>query len=263
MNNLSHLIFILIWNIILKIRDKPELVDSMSIIDGMIAKINSNYLIPIMEMMDNLEEYVKFKEIYDQTIYPPVFLIEDTVNKFNNLFNKLYISAHTSVHTSIMSYSYFKKIFFQIIKEDVGYLEDMILEGISYAKNNNIDVINNIYNHCISNINILNLKDSFLIDCCPMNPSSPYFMQTIDPDIFDNYYQIIGAKTINLIEYKRYNSYFNNFHNLMISNMNQPRKKFIDLINKKYINSVSVPINLDIFNNYISRYYDFYQQIIS
>jgi hypothetical protein len=262
MDNLSHIIFMLIWHIILKIRDQSELTEISSIIDGMVAQINSNYLIPIMEMMHNLDEYIKFKEIYDQTFYPPVFIKKHTVDKFNKLFNKLYISTHTSVTDHIISYSEFEEEFFQIIREDVNYLEDMIMNGIYYAKNNGIDVVCNIYNHCISNLNILCLKNSFLMDYCPMNPSSPYFMQTLDPDIFNNYYKIIGAKTTNVIDCKRYNSYFNNFHNLMISNMDESKDKFIILINKKYINSVSVPINLDVLNEYISKYYDFYHNIV-
>lgn len=251
-SSLYLVIFLLIWNIKLKGDIKIKFMSDETVIKGIVPTINTVYLNPITDMMNNLNEYTNFMNVYEDTLYPPVFLTKSATISFNSLFQKVYDDHDNQIDLQI-----FREKFNTLVHKKVGYLSDMIIKGIDYASTRNIDVVANLYERCKENQNHLVLKDTYLIESCPMNPSSPYFMQELNSTLFVRYYATVGAESVRSLKKKRYTSYVDNLHNFMMASITDSKSKFIETTSKYYKDSVTNPIDMKLFTEYSSKYYDF------
>lgn len=251
-SNLYLIIFLLIWDIKLKGPIKTKFMSDAVVMKGIIPTINTIYLGPITDMMNNLNEYTTFINVYEDTVYPPVFLSPSATLSFNSLFQKVY---HTNDEQHDLEL--FKEKFYDLVHTKVGYLSDMIVRGIEHATKRGIDVLTNLYNRCKEQPNVLVIKDTYLIENCPMNPSSPYFMNVLNSTMFVRYYSTIGAESVRSLKRRRYTSYVDNLHNFMMASTSEPKQRYTDIVIKYYKSSVTNPIDMEVFTEYISKYYDF------
>lgn len=246
------IIFLLIWNIKLKGEIKTKFMSDSVIVNGISPTINTIYLDPINDMINNLNDYTSFMKIYEETSYPPVFLSATAVTRLNSLFKKVYEDDEDCI-----GLENFRKKITEIISQKIGYLADMIFDGFIIAGKRGIDVIDSLYKRCKVCPNHLILKDTYLIERCPMNPTSPFFLQVLNETQFTQYYAITGAKGVGTVRKKRYTSYVDNLHNLMMAHVSEPKDLYTHIVINHYVQSVTNPIDMKLFRNYVRKYYNF------
>jgi hypothetical protein len=250
-NNVIENVYCTLWDYILREwnkRPRHNFITKKAALNGIVTKINSQYQRSISMIMEKLDEFIVFKDVYDDTFYPPVFINSDVADSLNKLFQDAFVHK--------IKCRTFRKKLNKIIYDKIFYLSDMIISGIDLANKRGIDVVKNLYDHCKNTQNILKIHDTFLPMNCPTNPTSKYFLQVIDERLYRDYYRKVGSFRSSCKK-KWYTSYVSNFHEYMMANIDLTNEEFAKSIKKYYYESVTKPINETVLDGYITSYHTF------
>ena len=185
-------------------------------------RINSQYKSQFSETVSDAYELINFNKRSYEIRTLPVALTDEQTIKLNDLFD--------GVYGKTIGFEQFRTDMRNTLEEFTCYLIDLSL------KTDNVDVIKNLYEHCGKHQNKLTIKPTRLPYSAPANPTSPYFLQVMSEGDFGKYYREVGLGW----NTKKYINWDKDLHAVMLSLIDLPVNKFVNLVMEHIKNCITL-----------------------